>query len=54
MIKREKNFLNKEIINDLENFRFKEGTWGPWDLILESIPERGNCKIFLKIYLLNK
>ena len=23
----------------LENFRFKEGSWGPWDSILDAIPD---------------
>jgi len=48
MIKTEKNILNNEILKDLENFRFKEGSWGPWDTILDSIPETDKCKILLK------
>ena len=44
MIRHEKNILQKDILNDLENFRFKESTWGPWDSILEAIPETDKCK----------
>lgn len=47
MIKVEKNILNNDLLSGMENFRFKEGTWGPWDSILDSIPEsdKSNFKI---------
>lgn len=44
MIGLDKTILNNDIYNDLENFRFKEGTWGPWDSILEAIPDTDQCK----------
>ena len=44
MIKLNKNTLQKDLFNDLENFRFKEGSWGPWDSILDAIPETDKCK----------
>jgi len=39
MIKTNKNTLDKDLFKDLENFRFKEGSWGPWDSILDAIPD---------------
>ena len=40
----DKNTLDKDILGDLENFRFKEGSWGPWDSILDAIPESDKSK----------
>lgn len=52
MIKVEKNTLNNVILKDLENFRFKEGSWGPWDTILDAIPESDKCKIIICLIIL--
>jgi hypothetical protein len=42
MIKLDKNIINKDLFSDLENFRFKEA--GPWDTILDAIPDSDKCK----------
>ena len=44
MIKTNKNTLDKDLFKDLENFRFKEGSWGPWDSILDAIPDTDKSK----------
>ena len=49
MIKLNKNTLDKDLFNDLENFRFKEGSCGPWDSILDAIPDSDKSKEIIKI-----
>jgi hypothetical protein len=54
MIKLNKNTLDKNLFSDLENFRFKEGTWGPWDSILDAIPDSDKCKKISQKIINNK
>ena len=49
MINLKKNTLDKGLFSDLENFRFKEGSWGPWDSILDAIPDSDKSKEIIKI-----